>query len=173
MINWETLKLHRQASAAHRVLKIEKKVQQLVIDSSHLNFGFWYVSANFMISWFLNLSNSFYQTYDLFISATSPNWISPLFLDHCTSAEYLFNVICAFIPASLSIQDHHTTTTSNKWRGVKVQRVFPPDEFGAAYIVHLYVRTMYSARTFIMTKILKKSRYALLHYVVPYQKSNQ
>ena len=83
------------------------------------------VSANFMISWFLNLSNSFYQTYDLFISATSPNWISPLFLDHCTSAEYLFNVICAFIPASLSIQDHHTTTTSNKWRGVKVTRFSP------------------------------------------------
>ena len=125
MINWETLKLHRQASAAHRVLIREKKVQQLVVDSSLSNFGFWYVSANFMISWFLNLSNSFYQTYDLFISATSPNWISPLFLDHCTSAEYLFNVICAFIPASLSIQDHHTTTTSNKWRGVKVTRFSP------------------------------------------------
>ena len=116
------------------------------------------------ISWYLDFwiyQIVFIKLMIYYYSATSPNCIFPLFLDHCTSAEYLFNVICAFIPASLSIQDHHTTTTSNKWRGVKVTR-FPPDEFGAAYIVHLYVRTMYSTRTFIMTKILKKSMYCYI-----------
>ena len=162
MINWETLKLHRQASAAHRVLKIEKKVQQLVIDSSHLNFGFWYVSANFMISWFLNLSNIFYQTYDFFISATSPNnCIFPLFLDHCTSAEYLFNVICAFIPASLSIQDHHTTTTSNKWRGVKVTRFSPRWVWGRIHCTFICTYNVQCENVY-HDKILKKSMYCYI-----------
>ena len=125
---------------------------------AYLNFGFWCISQFHDVLIFEVIAfiiNFFLSTLWFIISATSPNCIFPLFLDHCTSTEYLFNVICAFIPASLSIQDHHTTTTSNKWRGVKVTR-FPPDEFGAAYIVHLYVRTMYSTRTFIMTKILKK-----------------
>ena len=103
-------------------------VQHLVIDSSYLNFGFWCISQfhDILIFEFIAFIIKFFlSTLWFIISATSQNCIVPLFLDHCTSAEYLFNVICAFIPASLSIQDHHTTTTSNKWRGVKVTRFSP------------------------------------------------
>ena len=121
------------------------------------------VSANFMISWFLNLSNSFYQTYDLFISATSPNWISPLFLDHCTSAEYLFNVICAFIPASLSIQDHHTTTTSNKWRGVKVTRFSPRWVWGRIHCTFICTYNVQCENVY-HDKNIKKSMHCYITY---------
>ena len=95
------------------------------------------------------------------ISATSPNCIFPLFLDHCTSAEYLFNVICAFIPASLSIQDHHTTTTSNKWRGVKVTRFSPRWVWGRIHCTFICTYNVQYENVY-HDKILKKSMYCYI-----------
>ena len=55
-----------------------KIVQQLVVDSS-LSILASDVSANFMISCFLNLPNSFYQTYDLLLVQLLQIAFSPYF----------------------------------------------------------------------------------------------